>query len=416
MGLFPSVLDLGMYAYHGLLSVVGVFHSKAKAITKGQRNAVAVMSAWRKENQSADVLWMHVASLGEFEQGRPVLEAFRLQYPQAKIALTFYSPSGFEVRKNYAGADIITYLPLDTTNNMSAWCDILRPKLMLLVKYEVWPNMLRALGSRNVPVVMFSGLFYPEQRFFGRHRSFWKSVLNTISFFHVQDDRSAQLLAGLGLGRMEVSGDTRFDRVLEIAKNAQLLEKYVTWKGTSRVVILGSSYSIEENAVATMIEKYSDVKWVVAPHHIDEVRIAEIEEIFKGRTVRATDLKNGKGQATSVLILNTMGELGGLYKLGDIAVVGGGWGKGIHNVLEPAAHGCAVIWGPNAEKFQEAQKLRSLGAGIQVENQGQLVEQLELWLDHEEVRKMMGISAAEAVSEGTGATRKVLKTIGEFWT
>lgn len=415
MAAFPSLLDLGMYAYQGMLSAVGVFHSKARAITKGQRSAIGIMKNWRQQNATADVLWIHVASLGEFEQGRPVIESIRSQFPQAKIALTFYSPSGYEVRKNYSGADIITYLPLDTTSNMQVWCDVLRPRLMLLVKYEVWPNMLRALGNRKIPVIMFSGLFYPEQRFFGRNAFFWKSILKNVSYFHVQDERSAQLLMGQGWANVEVSGDTRFDRVFEIARSAQVPEKYKRWKGNARVVVLGSSYSVEERAVSELIESYTDVKWVIAPHHIDDVRIAEIEQVFWQKTIRATELNSDHPNEAPVMVLNTMGELGGLYKLGDIAVVGGGWGRGIHNVLEPAAHGCAVAWGPNAEKFQEAQLLRSLGAGVQVDTTEALIDQLTQWLAHEEVRVAVGQKAAEVVSQESGATRKVLKTIAEFW-
>ena len=413
MMLTLRILGLGMRAYHGLVSLVGLFNHRAHAITSGQRAAIPQISAWRKANPDAQVLWMHVASLGEFEQGRPVLEQFRSQFPEAKVVLTFYSPSGYEVRKNYVGADLITYLPLDTYKEMELWCSILQPKFMALVKYEVWPNMLMALGRHQIPVVMFSAKFYETQRFFGVYKSFWKGILNQVTFFHVQDQASEKLLRGLGMGAIAVSGDTRYDRVVEVAARAQVAERYLQWKSNQLVVIIGSSYAFEEEAVAGIIREYAQVKWVIAPHHIDEMNIQRIEKLYPGRTQRATEeiIRN----ETQVLLLNTMGDLGGLYKLGEIAVVGGGWGKGIHNILEPAAHGCAVIWGPRAQKYTEAQYLASEGGGLQVETESALQQQLERLISQENERRSMGDKALEAVKKQAGASVKVLKTIAENW-
>ncbi|MBM3429238.1 MAG: 3-deoxy-D-manno-octulosonic acid transferase, partial [Bacteroidetes bacterium] len=380
-------------------------------MTSGQRAAIPQVSAWRKANPDAQVLWMHVASLGEFEQGRPVLERFKSQFPEAKVVLTFYSPSGYEVRKNYTGADLITYLPLDTPQIMETWCSILQPQLMALVKYEVWPNMLHALGKNQIPVVMLSAKFYGEQRFFGLMRNFWKGILNEVTFFHVQDQTSEELLRGLGMAAIAVSGDTRYDRVVEVAARAQVAERYLQWKSHQMVVIFGSSYAFEEEAVAGIIGEYPQVKWVIAPHHIDEMNIQRIEKLYPGRTQRATEeiIKN----ETQVLLLNTMGDLGGLYQLGEIAVVGGGWGKGIHNILEPAAHGCAVLWGPKAEKFTEAQLLDSVGGGLQVQSAEELRQQLDRLIRQEGKRRAMGEMAAETVRKESGASVKVLKTIAE---
>ncbi len=408
LGLF----DVGMRIYHSLLTVVGVVNSKAKAISEGQRKALSQVTRWRQEHPNDEVLWMHVASLGEFEQGRPVMELFKVQHPEAKIVLTFYSPSGYEVRKNYAGADLITYLPLDTKSGMNRWCEELRPSMLALVKYEVWPNMLQALGRRDIPVVMLSAVFYRAQRFFGWQKNFWISILRNIHFFHVQDESSKELLSELGLKDVEVSGDTRYDRVLEIAQKANLAARYQEWKGNSLVVVLGSSYREEEEGICELVGKYPHVKWVVAPHHIDEDNIQRIERLFAGLTQRATD---NEMQSRPILILNTMGELGGLYKLGEIALIGGGWGKGIHNVLEPASHGCAVIWGPKAEKFIEARLLLSQRSGIQVSTQVELRHQLERLILDDEIRKDIGERARNLIKEQSGASSKVLKTIGEIW-
>ena len=413
MMLTLRILGLGMRAYHGLVSLVGLFNHRAHAITSGQRAAIPKVSAWRKANPDAQVLWMHVASLGEFEQGRPVLERFKSQFPEAKVVLTFYSPSGYEVRKNYTGADLITYLPLDTPQIMETWCSILQPQLMALVKYEVWPNMLHALGKNQIPVVMLSAKFYGTQRFFGSMRNFWKGILHEVTFFHVQDQTSEKLLRGLGMVAIAVSGDTRYDRVVEVAARAQVAERYLQWKSNQLVVIIGSSYAFEEEAVAGIIREYPQVKWVIAPHHIDEMNIQRIEKLYPGRTQRATEeiIRN----ETQVLLLNTMGDLGGLYKLGEIAVVGGGWGKGIHNILEPAAHGCAVIWGPRAQKFTEAQYLASEGGGLQVGTESALQQQLERLISQENERRSMGDKALEVVKKQAGASVKVLKTIAENW-
>lgn len=406
-------LELGLRIYHGALSIVGIFHPKAKAITNGQRAALGQMKVWRDNNADAEVLWVHVASLGEFEQGRPVMELFKVQYPAAKIVLTFYSPSGYEVRKNYVGADLITYLPLDTRKNMEEWCQALRPKVMGLVKYEVWPQMLMALGSMNVPVVMFSAVFYSEQRFFGRFSGFWKTILKNVSVFHVQDEDSAHLLRSIGFTNIEVSGDTRYDRVVEVASKAIVPARYLDWKGENCVVVLGSSYAAEEEAILECVEEFPDVKWVIAPHLIDEENVQRIERLFAGKTQRATQV--GPLQALPILILNTMGELGGLYKLGEIAVIGGGWGRGIHNILEPSAHGCAVIWGPNSQKFVEARLMLAHGGGRQVQHLSELAEQIREWVRQPDQREEIGKAAAELVQSKAGASAKVLKTIGEFW-
>lgn len=408
-----GILDIGMRIYHGLLTAAGVFHPKAKAITSGQRNAIPQVIHWRQKHPNQKVLWMHVASLGEFEQGRPVMELFKVQHPEAKVVLTFYSPSGYEVRKNYAGADLITYLPLDTKSNMDSWCEALRPNMLALVKYEVWPNMLQALGKRDIPVVMLSAVFYEQQRFFGWQKNFWISILKNVSFFHVQDDRSKELLDSISLRNIEVSGDTRYDRVFEIAQKAQLSARYKEWKGESLVVVLGSSYKEEEEAIKDLIQEFPEVKWVIAPHHIEEDNIQRIETTFQGLTQRATQVEIT--QRLPILILNTMGELGGLYKMGEIAVIGGGWGKGIHNVLEPASHGCAVVWGPRAEKFIEAKLMLAHDAGIQVLTKGELENQLRGLINDSERRDAIGNNARELVQSQSGASAKVLKTIGEFW-
>jgi 3-deoxy-D-manno-octulosonic-acid transferase len=274
--------------------------------------------------------------------------------------------------------------------------------------------MLLALKKSEIPVVMISGIFRKEQRFFsGLLKGYWSKVLRRIDYFHLQDEASSMLLKGIGVHALEVSGDTRYDRVWEVAQNAKVIDRYISWKGQSLVVVLGSSYITEEEAIAGMVEMSNGVKWVIAPHHIDEANVVRIEKMFVGKTQRATVL--GELSDLPVLILNTMGDLGGLYKLGEVAIVGGGWGKGIHNVLEPAAHGCAVVWGPRAEKFLEAMLLMERGGGIQVKSPGELVQQLREWIGNNVELNQVRQSAKEMVLSQIGAEAKVLKTIGEFW-
>ena len=409
-----GVLGFVLKCYQFLLRCLSPFVPRAKLLVKGQDESFGKLKVWRTQHPNDEVLWMHAASLGEFEQGRPVMEGFKRQFPYAKIVLTFYSPSGYEVRKNYSGADLIFYLPLDTPFEMHRWVRCLRPTLLTLVKYEVWPNMLLALKKSEIPVVMISGIFRKEQRFFsGLLKGYWSKVLRRIDYFHLQDEASSMLLKGIGVHALEVSGDTRYDRVWEVAQNAKVIDRYISWKGQSLVVVLGSSYITEEEAIAEMVEMANGVKWVIAPHHIDEANVARIEKMFAGKNQRATD--SGELKDLPVLILNTMGDLGGLYKLGEVAIVGGGWGKGIHNVLEPAAHGCAVVWGPRAEKFLEAKLLMERGGGVQVKSQGELVKQLREWIGHTEKLNQVRQSAKEMVLSQIGAEVKVLKTIGEFW-
>ena len=409
-----SVLGFVLKCYQFLLRCLSPFVPRAKLLVKGQDESFEMLKDWRTKHPNDEVLWVHAASLGEFEQGRPVIEGFKRQYPNARVVLTFYSPSGYEVRKNYAGADLILYLPLDTKFEMQRWIQCLQPKLLALVKYEVWPNMLKVLKTQKIPVVIFSAVFRDNHRFFsGIFRRYWSSVLKRVDYFHVQDQVSAQLLKSIGVEHICISGDTRYDRVWEVAQNVKILDRYISWKGQSLVVVLGSSYITEGETIAEMVEMGNGVKWVIAPHHIDEDNVVRIEKMFAGKTQRATD--SGELKDLPVLILNTMGDLGGLYKLGEVAIVGGGWGKGIHNVLEPAAHGCAVLWGPEADKFLEAKLLMESGGGVQVSSQGELVQQLREWIGNTEKLNQVRQSAKEMVLSQIGAEVKVLKTIGEFW-
>ncbi len=417
MVVFDHILGVVLKVYQILLGLASLFSLKATQLFKGQLQSIGLMKEWRAQNPDAKVFWIHAASLGEFEQGRPVIEEFKVRYPTSKVVLTFYSPSGYEVRKNYLGADLILYLPVDTSRAMSRFIQAMQPSIVAIVKYEVWPNMLRILQESGIPVILFSAIFRPQHRFFsGLLKGYWSGVLQRIEFIHVQDDASGRLLSGIGIDQWTVSGDTRYDRVWKVAQETDLKKEFADWKGNSRVVVLGSSYEEEETLIQSMVLNYNDIKWVIAPHHIDEHRVASIEQRFMGETVRATEmLQTGEGLDKRVLILNTMGDLGGLYRLGEMAVVGGGWGKGIHNILEPAAHGCAVLWGPNDGRFMEARLMVEHGGGARVEQIEHAKKQLEDWIGQAMQVEEVGRHARDLVKGRTGATDKVLKTIEEKW-
>lgn len=417
MVVLDHILGVVLKVYQILLGLASCFSIKAAQLFKGQIQSIAMMKEWRAQNPDAKVFWIHAASLGEFEQGRPVIEKFKAHYPTAKVVLSFYSPSGYEVRKNYPGADLILYLPVDTSRAMSRFIQAMRPKTVAIVKYEVWPNMLCILKESGIPVVLFSAIFRPQHRFFsGLLKGYWKGVLQRIEYIQVQDEASGRLLSGIGIDQWTVSGDTRYDRVWKVAQETVLRTEFANWKGQSRVVVLGSSYEEEETMIQSLVLKYNKIKWVIAPHHIDEHRISSIEQRFSGQTVRATEmLQTGMGLEKRVLILNTMGDLGSLYRLGEMAVVGGGWGKGIHNILEPAAHGCAVLWGPNDGRFMEAKLMVEHQGGARVEDMEQAKRKLEDWIDDAVQGEELGRNARELVKRGAGATDKVLKTIVEKW-
>jgi 3-deoxy-D-manno-octulosonic-acid transferase len=333
-----------------------------------------------------------------------------------QIVLTFYSPSGYEVRKNTPLADLVMYLGPDKPHVMSKWVSALKPSLFITVKYEVWPNLFLALYREKVPIYMLSAIFRKNHRYFGRFSHFWIPILQKVTHFYVQNELSATMLKKSGIDQVSVIGDTRYDRVISIARQAQIAEEYKQWIGNKPVLIIGSSYAAEESVFRTTKRMWRDrYKLIIAPHHIDEDNIQQILLEWAGDISLATELKTSRAIDITrpVLLLNTMGELGSVYSQGILAVIGGGWGKGIHNTLEPAAHGLAVVWGPEDGKFDEAGALLKAGGAKRFKSPNEMRKWLMEILERPDDLKKMGQIAREHVVSQVGATNRFIEMIAE---
>ena len=408
-----SLYTFLLYLYRALLKGATLFVPKAQLLWEGQKRSQKDLDQWLSTLPSKrNLIWMHCASLGEFEQGRPVLERIQQEYPSVFILLSFYSPSGFEVRKSTPLAHQVVYLTPDFPANVNAWVSKIAPDFFITVKYEVWPNLFYALNRAGVPIFMLSAIFRKDHRYFGWMSFFWRPVLRNVSHFFVQNTISGEMLDRMGITSHTLIGDTRYDRVFALSKNTVLPEVYEHWIGDTPVIILGSSYSTEESIVKFIWNDWKGrFKLIIAPHHIDDENISRIMMEWEGDIFLATDLKGNKSidMRKGVMLLNTMGELGGLYSKGILAVVGGGWEGGIHNTLEPAAHGLAVVWGPKDHGFEEAKRLSDEGGGNRFGAPQQLKDWLSVHLGDHAVLRKMGQSAQRHVQSNTGATEQFMK-------
>lgn len=362
------------------VAIASIFSKKVKKMWQGEREAIGIIK--EKLDPRAEYVWFHAASLGEFEQGRPIMERLRVEHPEYKILLTFFSPSGYEVRKNYEGADIICYLPLDTPLNARRFLRAIRPKMAFFIKYEFWYNYLHQLKKLGVPVYSVSSIFRPNQIFFRWYGKQYAKVLNCITHFFVQNEVSRQLLAGIGIDCVTVSGDTRFDRVLAIKEQCKQLPVIDAFLDGKNAFVAGSSWGPDEEIFIPYLTKHNpDWKMIIAPHVIGDDHLKQIERLLDGRKVlRYTEaleaLEKSEGAhreevlqklaEADAIIINCFGLLSSIYRYGKVAYVGGGFGVGIHNVLEAAVWGMPVIFGPNHEHFQEAVALIAEGGGFSI--------------------------------------------------
>ena len=377
----------------------------------GERQAIKVLR--EKVDPNARYIWFHAASLGEFEQGRPLMEYLRKTHPEYKILLTFFSPSGYEVRKNYEGADIICYLPLDTIRNARRFLRAIKPVMAFFIKYEFWYNYLHILQHRGVPTYSVSSIFRPDQIFFQWYGKGYGRVLKCFTHFFVQNIESKNLLAKLDIHDVEVVGDTRFDRVLQIkeaSKQLPIVEKFT--ENTSKVFIAGSSWLPDEEVFLKYFNLHKDWKLIVAPHVIGEDHLAQIFELLKGRrVVRYTEATEENVKDAEVLIIDCFGLLSSIYHYGTISYVGGGFGVGIHNVLEAAVWDIPVIFGPNNKRFQEAQGLIMTGGGFEI-NDYQSFRDLMMRFETDEMFLQTSKKhAGEFVKGRAGATEKIMGSL-----
>lgn len=398
--------NLGVLVYSIIVHLVSPYNIKAKQWSDGRKGWKQRIS---EKIQSGDrVVWIHCASLGEFEQGRPVIEEIRRIKPGVKILLTFFSPSGYEIRKNYAFADYICYLPTDTPSNARTFITLVHPESVVFVKYEFWNNYISELKSNNIPLYLISGIFRSNQHFFKWYGAFFRQMLFKFEKIYVQDDNSLKLLNGIGMKNVEVAGDTRFDRVKQIAGAAKDIPQLSSFKGDEQIFLAGSSWKPDEEIISEYINKFPDkMKWVFAPHEIDEENIRRIENLFTVKCVRFSKYDENKTNAR-VLIIDNIGMLSSAYRYAHIAAVGGGFGKGIHNVLEPACWGIPVLFGPRHEKFREAIELLNEEGGMTFDSYEKFSFLLNKLLEDESFYLKSANSASYYVNKNTGATEKIL--------
>lgn len=405
------------------IAIASLFNEKVRKMWRGEREAFKIMK--QKVDPNAKYIWFHAASLGEFEQGRPLMERIRKDYPQYKILLTFYSPSGYEVRKNYEGADIICYMPVDTRLNAIRFLRLVRPVMAFFIKYEFWSNFLHILKHRNIPTYSVSSIFREDQVFFKWYGRNYAGVLKCFTRFFVQNEESKRLLEGIGITAVDVVGDTRFDRVLQIkeaAKQLPICEAFRTGVASSqsadvphhdfKVFVAGSSWPPDENIFIPFFNEHKDWRLLIAPHVIAEEHLKLILSLIKGKkVVRYTQTTSEEAAEADVLIIDCFGLLSSMYNYGDVAYIGGGFGVGIHNTLEAAVWNMPVIFGPNNKKFQEAQGLLKSGGGFEINTYEDFSGLMSSLMNDEAFLKQAGDKAGTFVAHLAGATDKVLASV-----
>ncbi len=401
--------NAGVRVYFVLVWLASFFNKKAKQWINGRQKPGFI--------RCTDSIWFHFASLGEFEQGRPVLEKLREQNPGSKMVITFFSPSGYEVRKSTPLADAVYYLPLDTPKNARDFLDALQPKLAVFTKYEYWYHFFNEAHKRHIPLYVISGIFRPKQVFFKWYGSLNRKMLRLVTWFFVQDGSSKELLQGIGINNVTVSGDTRFDRVWANAQHPKSIPAITEFRGKKRLFIAGSSWPEDEKLLGALVTEYPEWKFIFAPHEIENEKIEKLLNILSSAAVvKFSQLSRHHSQIASfqVMIIDNIGMLSSLYQYADIAYIGGGFGGGIHNTLEAAAFGLPVIFGPNYERFKEARDLIDLRAGFSISDEGDLKNISSVLIADESQRKSAGKLAQEYVKNHIGATKIIVDSIAKI--
>ena len=424
--------NLIFYIFEFGVFIASFFNDKVRKMWRGERDAFRYLK--QHVEPGADYAWFHAASLGEFEQGRPIIEEYRKVYPEKKILLTFFSPSGYEVRKDYELADLVCYLPIDTPTNALRFLRTVRPSVAFFIKYEFWYNYIHILRHRGVPVYSVSSIFRPNQVFFRWYGRTYAHVLKCFTHFFVQNEQSKQLLATIGIHNVDVTGDTRFDRVVTIAHQSKEIPAVATFAGShrsprtseeespsfqggvrGRLFIAGSSWLPDEKIFLQYFNQHRDWKLILAPHVIAESHIEMIMQLLQGRRVlRYSQLTAGDLQALAdaeVLIIDCFGLLSSIYKYGDVAYVGGGFGAGIHNLPEAAVWNLPVIFGPNNHKFQEAQELKACQGGFEITDYDSFAAVMDRFISDPDYLRTASAAAGNYVQSQSGATEKLLQLL-----
>lgn len=394
-----------------LLKLVAIFSPKMKLFVDGRKSVFQTLA--NKIQSSDKTIWFHAASLGEYEQGLPVIEAIKQQFPNHKIVVTFFSPSGYEVRKNNTVADVTVYLPLDTISNAKQFIELVHPEMVFFIKYEYWPNYLNELKKQQIKTYLISGILRKNQAFFKWYGGFYRNALKTFEFFFVQNESSKKLLQSIGFNNVKVSGDTRFDRVVSILERDNSLDFIEQFKDNKTTIVIGSSWPKDESLLVNYINQSSDdVKFIIAPHNIKSEQIQELKNSISKKTLLFSEKDNVNLSNSNVFIIDTIGILTKIYSYADIAYVGGGFGNpGVHNILEPATFGVPVLIGPNYSHFAEATALVNMEGCISIQNQIQLNEAFDLLLHNEDERLEKGHICSTFVQMNKGATQTIMNHI-----
>lgn len=395
------------------LKIAAFFSPKMKLFVEGRKNVFETLK--NKISTNDKTIWFHAASLGEYEQGLPVIEKIKFKYPNHKIVVTFFSPSGYEVRKNNLVADVTVYLPLDTKSNAKKFIQTIHPEMVFFIKYEYWPNYLNELNNRSIKTYLISGVFRENQAFFKWYGGFYRNALQTFDYFFVQNDSSKKLLQSIGFNNIKISGDTRFDRVVSILERDNSLNFIDQFKDNKTTIVIGSSWPKDESLLVNYINNSSEeIKFIIAPHNIKLEQIQELKNSITRKTVLFSEKENKNISDFQVFIIDTIGILTKIYSYADIAYVGGGYGNpGVHNILEPATFGVPIIIGPNYSHFSEATALVNLEGCISISNQDELNNAFSLLINNEDERCEKGHICTTFVQMNKGATDIILKYITE---
>ena len=398
-----------------LLQIVALFSPKMKLFVEGRKTVFATLES--KINATDKTIWFHAASLGEYEQGLPVIEKIKAKFPAHKIVVTFFSPSGYEVRKNNTVADVTVYLPLDTKSNAQQFLKLVHPEMVFFIKYEYWPNYLNELKKQKIKTYLISGVFREKQAFFKWYGGFYRNALQSFDYFFVQNESAKKLLQSIGFANVKISGDTRFDRVasiLERDNSLDFMDSFTSFGKTKRTtIVIGSSWPKDESLLVNYINQSSnEVKFIIAPHNIKSEQIQELKNSITKKTVLFSEKENQDVSNFDVFIIDTIGILTKIYSYADIAYVGGGFGNpGVHNILEPATFGVPIVIGPNFSHFAEATALVNMTGCVSISNQKELNEIFDNLIQNPDERLEKGHICSTFVNMNKGATEVILKHI-----
>ncbi len=404
------VYGIAIFIYNMGIHLAALFNKKASSWVRGRKNIWKEIK--QKVNPEDRPVWFHCASLGEFEQGRPVIEEYKKRKPDAKILITFFSPSGYLIRKDYPGADYVFYLPVDLARNVKRFLNLVNPEFVVIVKYEFWYNYLRQLHLRKIPVFLISANFRRDQWFFRWYGKSFRKILGTFQHIFVQNENSKNILLENGFEKITLSGDTRFDRVFQIVKERKEIPVAKSFKQDKLLLVAGSTWKEDEAILIKYINRDKQgLKWIIAPHEIDLPHIARIEDMLEKSSVRFSEARGRDVPDADVLIIDNIGMLSSLYAYGDMAWVGGGFGRGIHNILEPATFGIPVFFGPNYKKFKEALDLVKFEGAFVINNYEEFINRLDVLLKSPELIESTGKINADYININIGAKEKIVDNL-----